>query len=438
MEKIDLLIHAPWIITCEDQSRTLKDHALAIKDSKIYAILPSKEAKHLYDAAKEETYTHHVITPGFINSHTHLAMNAFRGYADDLALLDWLNNHIWPAEGKWVNDEFVYDMSQLAIGEMIRGGTLCFNDMYFYMKATARAAEEACIRAHIGMNIIDVPTSFAQTIEENFAKAIDFYDMYKHNHYVVPTMAPHSTYTVSIEDLAKAKLLADDYRLKVNIHLQESANEVEQSLKLHGKRPLQRLYDIGFIDTNTIAMHMTQIDDNDFRILQETRPSIVHCPESNMKLVSGACPIQTLHQIGINVALGTDGAASNNDLDMFGEMRTAAFLGKLTAQDPKAASAEQILKMATINGAKALGIDHFTGSLQPGKSADFITIDMDELATQPLYHPISQLVYATSRNQVTNAWVMGKQLMKNRELLTLDEHALLKKAKKWQGKISSQ
>lgn len=437
MEKIDHLIHAPWIITCEEHSRTLKNHALAIKDGKIYAILPSEEAKHLYDPVKEETLAHHVLTPGFINSHTHLAMNAFRGYADDLELLDWLNNHIWPAEGKWVNDDFVYDMSQLAMGEMIRGGTLCFNDMYFYMKATARAAEEACIRAHIGMHIIGVPTSFAQTIEDNFAKAIDFYEAYKHNTYVIPTMAPHSTYTVSIEDLAKAKAIADDYRLKVNIHLQESANEVSQSLKLHGKRPLQRLHDIGFVDTNTIAMHMTQIDEHDFKILQETKPSIVHCPESNLKLVSGACPIQALQQMGINVALGTDGAASNNDLDMFGEMRTAAFLGKMTAQDPKAASAEQILKMATLNGAKALGIDHFTGSLQPGKSADFIAIDMDELETQPLYHPTSQIVYAASRTQVTDAWVMGKQLLKNRELLTLDEKALLEKAKQWQKKIAS-
>lgn len=437
MEKIDQLIHAQWIVTCEDYQRVLKDHALAIKDGKIYAILPSKEAKTLYQAGEELSYSHHIIAPGFINSHTHLAMNAFRGYADDLELLDWLNNHIWPAEGKWVDDEFVYDMSQLAMGEMIRGGTLCFNDMYFYMKATARAAEEVGMRAHIGMHIIGVPTSFAKTIDENFSKAIEFYEAYKHNTYVTPTMAPHSTYTVSIQDLAKAKALADDYRLKVNIHLQESAGEVMQSIKLHGKRPLQRLHEIGFVDANTIAMHMTQLDDHDFKIIQETKPSIVHCPESNLKLVSGACPIQTLHQMGINVALGTDGAASNNDLDMFGEMRTAAFLGKITAQDPKAASAEQIFKMATINGAKALGIDHFTGSLQPGKSADFIAIDIDELETQPLYHPVSQMVYAASRYQVTDAWVMGKPLMKNRELLTLDEAALLKKAKRWQEKIAS-
>lgn len=437
MEKIDQLIHAKWIVTCEDHNRILQDHALALKDNKIYAILPSKEANTLYHPESESHYHSHVIMPGLINSHTHLPMNAFRGFADDLELLDWLNNYIWPAEGKWVSDELVYDMSLLAMGEMIRGGTLCFNDMYFYMKATARAAEQVGMRAHIGMHVIGVPTGFAKTIDENFTKAIEFYEAYKDSRIVRPTMAPHSTYTVSIEDLIKAKTLADDYRLKMNIHLQESDGEVQQSLKQYGKRPLQRLHDAGLVDANMIAVHMTQIDETDFKILQETKPSIVHCPESNMKLVSGASPVEKLRQLGINVALGTDGAASNNDLDMFGEMRTAAFLGKMTANDPKALSAEHTLKMATINGAKALGIDHVSGSLQVGKSADFIAIDMDEVETQPIYHPMSQIVYSTPRSQVTDAWVMGKQLMKNRELLTIDKAELIQKAKYWQGKISN-
>lgn len=437
MEKIDLLINAKWIITCEENNRVLENHSLAIKDKKILAILPSKTAKEKYQAAEEHNYTSHAVMPGLINSHTHIAMNMFRGLADDLELMDWLNNHIWPAEGKWVSHDFVYDASQLAMAEMIRSGTTCFNDMYFFLGATADAAKQAGIRAHIGMTIIGVPTAWAKTTDEYFAKAVEFYQQYKNHELIVPTLAPHSTYTVSIEDLAKVKKMADEYKLKINIHLQESPSEIQLSMDTHGKRPLQRLHDIGFMSPNVIAVHMTQLNDADFKILQQTKPSLVHCPESNMKLVSGACPVEKLHQLGINVALGTDGAASNNDLDMFGEMRTAAFLGKVTANDPKAVSADHTIKMATIHGAKALGIDHITGSLTVGKSADFIAIDFDQVETQPLYHPISQIVYSTPRNQVTDVWVCGKQLMKNRQLMTLNEKELINKAKNWSDKIGS-
>ena len=437
MEKIDQLIHARWIITCEDNNRVLENHALAIKDGKIQAIIPSKDTSTTYQATSEAHYNAHAIMPGFINSHTHLAMNMLRGYADDLELMDWLNNHIWPAEGKWVGNEFVYDASRLAMGEMIRGGTTCFNDMYFYFNTTAKAAEEIGIRAHIGMHIIGVPTAWAQTIDENFAKAIEFYQQYKNNPLVTPTMAPHSTYTLSIEDLVRCKNLADEYKLKINIHLQESVAEINQSMQQHGKRPLQRINDIGMVTPDLIAIHMTQIDDNDFAILQKHKPSLVHCPESNLKLVSGMSPVEKLYQLGINVALGTDGAASNNDLDMIGEMRTAAFIGKITANDPKAVSAENVLKMATINGAKALGIDHLTGSLTAGKSADFIAIDLERIETQPCYNPLSAIVYAASRDQVTDVWVKGKQLLKNRQLQTIDEKELINKAQNWRNKIKN-
>lgn len=437
MEKIDQLIHAKYIITCEDKNRIFEEHALAVKDGKILAIVPSKEAKTTYQANTESHYTSHAIMPGFINSHTHLAMNLLRGFADDLELMDWLNNYIWPAEGKWVSNEFVYDASRLAMAEMIRGGTTCFNDMYFYFNTTAKAAEEIGIRAHIGMHIIGVPTAWAQTIDENFSKAIEFYQQYKNNPFVTPTMSPHSTYTLSIDDLVRCKNLADEYKLKINIHLQESPAEINQSMQQHGKRPLQRIHEIGMVTPNLIAIHMTQIDDNDFAILKKNKPSLVHCPESNLKLVSGACPVEKLHQLGINVALGTDGAASNNDLDMIGEIRTAAFIGKITANDPKAVSAENVLKMATINGAKALGIDHLTGTLTPGKSADFIAINLEQIETVPLYHPLSQIVYAASREQITDVWVKGKQLLKNRQLQTVDEKELINKAQSWRNKIKS-
>jgi 5-methylthioadenosine/S-adenosylhomocysteine deaminase len=336
-----------------------------------------------------------------------------------------------------VSEEMVYDGSLLAMAEMIKGGTLCFNDMYFFMDATAKAAIQAGMRAHLGMTIIDVPTAWAKTTEEYFEKAITFYEQYQNHPLVTPTLAPHSTYTVSLENLKKVKALADKYQLQINIHLQEAPSEMVQSEAKYQKRPLHRLQEIGFVSDQVIAIHMTQINDEDLSILKAHSPHIVHCPESNMKLVSGSCPVAQLLSLGINVALGTDGAASNNDLDMLGEMRTAAFLGKVTANDPKALPAETVLKMATINGAKALGIDHLTGSLEIGKQADCIAIDFNHIETQPLYHPISQIVYATPRNQVTDAWVSGKQILKNRQLTQIDEKALIHKAQMWREKIKS-
>lgn len=437
MEKVDQLIHAKWIITCEDQNRVLDLHSLAIKNGKIQAILPTEIAAKTYQATTEHHYQSHAVMPGFINAHTHIAMNIFRGLADDLELMDWLTNHIWPAEQQWVSDEMVYEASLLAMAEMIRGGTTCFNDMYFFLQATAKAAELAGLRAHIGITIIDFKTAWAKNIDEYFAKGIEFYQQYQHHDRITATLAPHSTYTVLEKDLARVKKVSDQYKLRVNVHSQETRSDVESAIKFNGKRPLRCLNDVGLVSPQLIAIHMTQIDEADFAILQEKKPHIVHCPESNMKLASGICPVTKLAELGVNVALGTDSSASNNDLDMISEMRSAAFLAKLSTQDAKALPAEKALKMATINGAKALGIDHITGSLTAGKAADFIAIDLGQLETQPLYHPISQIVYSASRNQVTDVWVAGKQLLKNRQLLTLDEKELLNKAQIWRKKIKS-
>lgn len=437
MQKIDALIHAKWIITCEDNNRVLENHVLAVDKGKILAILPSKEAESTYQAEQVHHCDSHALLPGFINCHTHIAMNAFKGLADDLELMDWLTHHIWPAESKWVSNDMVHDMSLLAMGEMIRCGTVCFNDMYFFLGATAQAAEKAGMRAHIGMTIIDVPTAWAKTTDDYFAKGLEFYQQYKNHALITPTLAPHSTYTVSLENLIRVKELADEHQLKINIHLQEAPSEVQRSLDTYQKRPLQRLHDIGMVNPNLIAIHMTQINEADMAILQQTKPQLVHCPESNMKLASGACPVEKLSKAGINVALGTDGAASNNDLDMISEMRSAAFLGKLAANDAKAVSAEHAIKMATIHGARALGIDKLTGSLTPGKACDVIAIDLDQIETQPLYHPLSQIVYAASRNQVTDVWIAGKQVLKNRQLTTLDEKELLNKAQSWGKKIKN-
>jgi len=435
MKNCDQLIHAKWIITCEENQPLLENHAIAIQNGRILTILPSQQAEQTYTASQTSTYSSHAVLPGFINAHTHIAMNWFRGLADDLALMDWLNHHIWPAERQWVSHDFVKDASLFAIAEMIRGGTTCFNDMYFFPGASAEAVEIAGIRGHIGMTLIDFPTAWANNIDEYISKGLDFLAQYKNHERIKVTVAPHAIYTVAEKNLLRAKAIADEHQLKITMHIQETTDEIEQSLAQTGLRPLQRLQKIGFLSPQLMAIHMTHLTEEDFAILESEKPHIVHCPESNMKLASGICPIEKLRSLRLNVALGTDGAASNNDLDMISEMRTATFLAKLSTHNPQALSAYDTLKLATIHGAKALGIDHLTGSLAPGKSADCIAINLDEIETQPLYHPISSLIYAASRHQVTDVWVAGKQLLKNRQLLTLDENELKASAKQWREKI---
>lgn len=435
MQTTDQIIHAKWIITGEIQNQPLENQALIIQEGKIKEILPSKSATERYNAKTVQHFSSHAILPGFINTHTHLAMNYFRGLADDLALMDWLHNHIWPAERQWVSAEFVRDASLFAMAEMIRSGTTCFNDMYFFLQDTAKAAEIAGIRAFIGMTIINFPTAWAKNAEEYFAKGLEFMHEYKNHPFVTPTIAPHAPYTVTDEILLKVKEIAEQYNLKINMHIHETSDEINQSLTQYKMRPLKRLQKLGFVSPRLIAIHMTQVDDEDLEIITAERPQIVHCPESNMKLASGICPVSKLDSLDINVALGTDSSASNNDLDMISEMRSAALLAKLSTRDPTTLSASHTITMATLKGAKALGIDQITGSITAGKSADFIAINLDEIETLPLYHPVSQVVYAASRNQVTDVWVAGKQLMKNRQLLTLNEEELKEKARYWQTKL---
>lgn len=437
MEKVDYLVHPRWIITCEETNQVLENHAVAVKAGKIQAILPSAEASKTYPTSTHQHYSSHAMMPGLINSHTHLAMNVFRGLADDLTLMDWLRHHIFPAEAKWVSNDMVYDASLLAMAEMIRSGTTCFNDMYYFLDATAKATELSGMRGHIGITVIDVPTAWASTEEEYFEKGLAFLEAYQHHPFVTPTLAPHSAYTVSRKSLERIKQLSDKYQLKINIHVQEAEGEFELTHTKHKQRPLQLLNDLDMVNDKLIAVHMTQLNEADHDIIATKKPHIVHCAESNMKLASGACPIYKLVNQGINIAIGTDGAASNNDLDMITEMRTASLLAKLMAKDPTAIPADEILKMATLHGAKALGIDHLTGSLTKGKAADYILIDLEQIETQPLYHAASQIVYASTRNQVTDVVVGGKPLLKDRRLTTLNEKELLLKAKGWRKKIAS-
>lgn len=436
MEQVDHIIHAKWLITGENHNTVLDNHALIVHKGLIKDIQPSHIAKENYTTQSAQHFSSHALIPGLVNAHTHVAMNFFRGLADDLALLNWLNNHIWPAEKKWLSHEFVRDASLFAIAEMIRCGTTCFNDMFFFMPATAEAIDISGIRGHVGITIINFPNKWANNIDEEFSKGIDFYEQYKHHDRVKATLAPQSMYTVTEDEyLLRILEIAELYDLKINMHVQEPKDEIAIVMKKSSLRPLQRLQKLGFLTPRLIAIHMLHVSDEDLLLLAEGKPNIVHCPQSNMKLASGICPVSKLLERKVNVALGTDGAASNNDLNMLGEMRSAAFLAKHETNNPESLNAFQTFQLATINGAKALGMDAMIGSLKIGKAADFAVVNLEEIETLPIYHPISQIVYAASRQQVTDVWVGGKALLKNRKLTTLDENELMAKAKAWGEKI---
>ncbi len=435
MQNIDTLIHARWIIPVEPENTVYEQHSLAIHDGRIVEILPTPEANAKYQSHATLHLSEHALIPGLINAHTHAAMALFRGLADDLPLMEWLNNHIWPAEGAWVSPEFVQDGTQLAIAEMLRGGTTCFNDMYFFPDETARVADDCHMRACVGLIVIDFPTVWASDAGDYLRKGLEVHDRYRDHPLIRTAFAPHAPYTVSNDPLDKIRIYADELDIPVHMHIHETADEIGQSLAHYNERPLQRLDRLGLLSPHLIGVHMTQLTVEEISRYAATGGHVVHCPESNLKLASGFCPVQTLLKSGVNVAIGTDGAASNNDLDMFGEMRIAALLAKAVAGDASAVSAATALRMATLNGAKALGLDEETGSLLPGKAADIAAVHLGGIETQPVYHPISQLVYATGRDKVTDVWVAGRHLLKERVLTTLDEHAILTKARQWREKI---
>lgn len=424
IKHIDTLLHARWVIPVDNKHRYLEDHAIAIHEDKIIDILPSEQANNRYSADANRRYQQHALIPGLINSHTHAAMNLFRGLADDLSLMDWLENHIWPAEAEHVNEAFVHTGTELAIAEMIRSGTTCFNDMYFFPDVTARVAAEVGIRASVGLILIDFPTVWANNSEEYIDKGLAVFDHYKGHKLIKTAFAPHAPYTVSDEPLKHVHTLADELDLGVHMHIHETAFEVSESEKNIGQRPLARLNDLGLLTPALQAVHMTQLLEEEIDLLAASGSHVIHCPKSNMKLASGICPVNQLLTSGVNVALGTDSSSSNNNLDMFGEMHMAALLAKVSTMDATVAPAEQILQMATINGARALGMEEITGSLEVGKFADIVAVNFDTIETIPVYDPVSHLVYCSSRDHVTDVWIAGKQRLTDKVLNTIDENRL--------------
>jgi 5-methylthioadenosine/S-adenosylhomocysteine deaminase len=438
MLTIDTLINARWVIPVEPDGQTLDQHSVAVHGGKIVEVLPTKDAAKKYRATETVDLPNHAVIPGLVNAHTHAAMSLFRGLADDLPLMDWLNHHIWPAEAKWVGEAFVRDGTELAIAEMLKSGTTCFSDMYFFADVTARACIDAGMRACVGLIMIDFPSAWAQNAEEYLHKGLKLHDELRNSELITTAFAPHAPYTVSDGPLEKIRMYADELDIPVHMHVHETAHEVEGSVTQLGKRPLARLADIGLLGPRLIAVHMTQLLPAEIETLARDNVSVVHCPESNLKLASGFCPVPALVKAGVNVALGTDGAASNNNLDMLEEMRIAALLAKGASGEATAVPARAALRMATLNGARALGIETHTGSLTAGKAADITAIDLSALSSQPLYNPVSQIVYTATRDQVSDVWVNGRHLLVSHRLATLDEAALRDKAVQWHDKIQGQ
>ncbi len=437
MENCDLLIHAQWIIPVVPHNKVFSQCSLVINGGKITAITPTAEARNRYKSDTIVELDEHIVMPGLINAHGHAAMSLLRGFADDLPLSTWLNDHIWPAEGAHVSAKFVNNGSQLAIAEMIRSGTTCFSDMYFFPEETCSVAHSAGIRCDISFPIIDFPSAWAKNADEYISKGLALRDSYSAHELINVNFGPHAPYTVSDDVFERIAVLAPELQATVQIHLHETKHEITESLDKTGKRPIQRLSELNILGPTTQCVHMTSLNKGDFELLKESGAHVIHCPESNLKLASGFCPANQLLQEGINVALGTDGCASNNNLDMFGEMHTAALLGKAVADDAAALSAAQVLEMATINGAKALGIDDITGSLEVGKAADIIAIKLDPIDQKPMYDPISQVIYTHNGHRISHSWVNGKVLMSDRELCTLNEKEIISNTQTWQETIQS-
>ncbi|MEW8026356.1 MAG: TRZ/ATZ family hydrolase [Candidatus Thiodiazotropha sp.] len=434
-EQVDQLIHAEWIIPVVPENLVYSDHTLVVNRGRITAILPTDRVASQFHSLQETTLPGHALMPGLINTHTHAAMALLRGLADDMPLMTWLNEHIWPAEAKWVSEEFIHDGTQLAVAEMLLGGTTCFNDMYFFPDITGRVASSAGIRAVLGLIAIDFPSAWASDGDDYLHKGLQVHDQFRTNPIIHSAFAPHAPYSVGNGILERIRTLADELEIPIHMHVHETHDEIVQGLQHHDVRPLARLNQLGLLSPSLAAVHMTHLEDHEIELFAASGGHVVHCPESNLKLASGFCPVIELIKAGINVALGTDGAASNNDLDMFSEMRSAALLAKGVTINASALPAAKALSMATINGARALGLQQETGSLEPGKSADMVAVDLNRINTLPVYHPISQLVYAAGREQVTHVWVAGRPVVSEGSLTTLDMQQLMARTNDWRERI---
>lgn len=434
---VDQLITARWVIPIEPADTVLDNHSIAIKSDRIVDILPREAARARYPDAREKYLPEHAVIPGLVNLHTHAAMSLFRGMADDLPLMQWLQESIWPAEGKHVSAAFVRDGTLLAAAEMLRGGITTCNEMYFFPDAAAEAFDTLGMRATIGVTAIEFPTPYASTVDEYLKKGLAARDKWRGHDRIRFSIAPHAPYTVSDDTFVRVANLANELDVPIHVHIHETAFEIEESLRQHHQRPLQRLAGLGVLGPNLIAVHAVHLNEADIDLLARHGASVAHCPSSNMKLASGIAPIGALLDRQIPVGLGTDGAASNNRLDLFSEMREAALLAKVATGDATCVPAARALRMATLDGARALGMEREIGTLEIGKLADMCAVRMSEIETQPCFNSVSHLVYCAGREHVTDVWVGGTLVVGEKQVLQKPHSELLAVARVWQNKLGN-
>ncbi len=437
LRNVDLIIDARFVVPVQPGG-VLEEHSVVVDGGRILAVLPTIQAHAEYRCTRHCSLASHALIPGLVNLHTHAAMSLMRGLADDLPLMQWLKEHIWPAEAQHVSREFVYDGTLLACAEMIRGGVTCFNDMYFFPEESARAALSAGMRAGLGLICIEFPTAYASDAQDYLHKGLAMRDAFKHEPLLSFCMAPHAPYTVSDASFGQIVTYAEELQIPIHLHLHETQDEIRESVERFGVRPVERLRRLGVLGPALIAVHAVHLDPGEIALMAESNSSVAHCPSSNLKLASGIAPAAAMLEAGVNLGVGTDGSASNNRLDVFQEMRTAALLAKGNSLQPTALRAEAALAMGTLGGARALGLAHEIGTIEPGKSADLTAVNLSGLEMSPCYHPVSHLVYAAGREQVSHVWVRGQPLLEDSRLTTIDTAALAAKAAFWQQRIAPQ
>ena len=424
-----------WTIPVEPANQILEAHAVVIANGLIDSLVPLAELEVAHPGIDRLDLPDHALIPGLVNAHTHAAMSLMRGLADDLPLMPWLKEHIWPAEARHVSPEFVHDGTLLACAEMLRAGTTCFNDMYFFPESAAAAAIESGIRAALGIIVIEFPSAYASGPDEYLEKGLALRDLHRDTPLLTFCLAPHAPYTVSDTTFQKVGRLAAELDVPVHVHLHETEEELARSVSEHGVRPLERLRTLGLLGPQLISVHSVHFNHTEIDLLGRHGCSVAHCPSSNLKLASGFAPVAAMSAAGVNLSLGTDGAASNNRLDMFQEMRQAALLAKAVARDASVLPAAEALRAATLGGAQALGIGHRTGSIVPGKEADLVAVRMDSPELKPVYDPVSHLVYAASREHVDYVWVRGEMLLNRRTLARPVFSNLDEKVSLWQNRL---
>jgi 5-methylthioadenosine/S-adenosylhomocysteine deaminase len=432
----DLLLLPQWVVPVESEG-TLTDHAVVVLDGRILDVLPADAAQARYDATQTLALPGRALIPGLVNLHGHAAMALFRGFADDLPLMGWLNDRIWPAEKRHASEAFVRDGTLLAAAEMLAGGITTCNDMYFFPRAAGEAFLQAGMRATLGMIVLEFPSAYASDADDYLAKGLALRDELKDEPLLAFAFAPHAPYTISDTTFGRITTLAEQLGLPIHTHIHETVDEIRDSLKQYGIRPLERLARLGLLGPNFIGVHAVHVNEAEIGLLAQYGCHVAHCPTSNLKLASGIAPVTDFLRAGINLGFGTDGAASNNRLDLFAEMRLAALLAKGASGDAAALPAAAALKAATLDAARALNLDSQIGSIVAGKRADLVAVDLHALSSQPVFDPVSHLVYVAGREHVTHVWVDGTLKLNERRLVDLEPDDLTARATYWRNKLTT-